>query len=41
MTTTEDGRHFKQAVRNDPRVTRVGRFLRRTNIDELPQHRDA
>jgi Undecaprenyl-phosphate glucose phosphotransferase len=37
MTTTEDGRHFKQAVKNDPRVTRVGRILRRTNIDELPQ----
>jgi Undecaprenyl-phosphate glucose phosphotransferase len=37
MTTSEDGRHFKQAVKNDPRVTRVGRILRRTNIDELPQ----
>jgi lipopolysaccharide/colanic/teichoic acid biosynthesis glycosyltransferase len=24
-------------VRNDPRMTRVGRFLRRTSIDELPQ----
>lgn len=28
---------FRQAVRDDPRVTRVGRVLRRTNIDELPQ----
>jgi Undecaprenyl-phosphate glucose phosphotransferase len=37
MTTIEDGRHFKQAVKNDPRVTRLGCILRRTNIDELPQ----
>ena len=26
-----------QTVQNDPRVTRVGAILRRTNIDELPQ----
>ena len=38
MTTFDDSRdEFRQAVRDDPRVTRVGRFMRRTNIDELPQ----
>jgi lipopolysaccharide/colanic/teichoic acid biosynthesis glycosyltransferase len=30
-----DGPQFK--IANDPRVTRVGNWLRRTNIDELPQ----
>ncbi len=31
----EDG--IRWAQRNDPRVTKVGRFLRKTRIDELPQ----
>ena len=30
-----DGPLFK--IRNDPRITRIGRFLRKTSIDELPQ----
>ena len=37
MTVTEEGDNFKQVTRHDPRVTRLGRFMRHTNIDELPQ----
>ena len=37
MTTMEDGVQVTPAVENDPRVTRIGRIIRRTNIDELPQ----
>ena len=37
MTVLEDGDSVKQTVRLDKRVTRVGLWLRRTSIDELPQ----
>ncbi|MBY6243394.1 exopolysaccharide biosynthesis polyprenyl glycosylphosphotransferase [Methylosinus sp. Sm6] len=37
MHVTENGSHVRQARRNDARVTKVGRVLRRTSLDELPQ----
>ncbi len=37
MSVMEDGDDVVQARRNDNRVTRVGAFLRKTSLDELPQ----
>lgn len=37
MTAMDDGATVRQAQVDDPRITRVGHFLRRWNIDELPQ----
>jgi putative colanic acid biosynthesis UDP-glucose lipid carrier transferase len=37
MTVCEDGPVVNQATKDDARVTRLGRILRSTSLDELPQ----
>jgi Undecaprenyl-phosphate glucose phosphotransferase len=37
MRTLDDGPVIRQATKGDPRVTRIGAWLRRWNIDEIPQ----
>lgn len=37
MFIHDEGKRVTQATKNDPRITKVGAFLRRSSLDELPQ----
>lgn len=37
MYVTENENEFKQATSNDPRITKIGKVLRQTSADEIPQ----
>lgn len=37
MSVCDDGNEITQATKNDTRITKIGTFLRRTSLDELPQ----
>ena len=37
MSVSEDGDYIAQAKKNDPRITKLGVFLRGFSLDELPQ----
>lgn len=37
MKTVDKDNEFKQATKDDPRITRIGKILRKTSLDEIPQ----